>query len=167
MDTNLTVRDIMLALIKQDCFNVRRNIVVPNISFGFLDHEADLFLVSKSGYATEVEIKRSLSDLKADFKKSKPFICDKVYRFYYCVPDSLVNHCRDLCIENKRPISGIISYNESGSISFHNRTICDSDKQWPRYSGGRKLFIEEQLQIARLGTIRFWNLMNKQEHYEK
>ena len=34
-----------------------------------VNHECDMLIVSKNHYLTEVEIKISLSDLKADFKK--------------------------------------------------------------------------------------------------
>ena len=44
-------------------FGFRQNIIVPNISWGFMNHEADMFIVRKSGYAIEIEIKRSKSDL--------------------------------------------------------------------------------------------------------
>lgn len=160
--TSLSVDEIQLAILQIDVFNPRRNIVIPNLSFGLLDHEADLAIISKSGYMTEIEIKRSLPDLKADFKKKKDFICERVYQFFYCVPDSLVLACRDLCIQHDRPISGIISYSEDAHISIHHGEIWESyDKAWPHYSGGRRLFIEEQLQAARLGAMRVWEIKAK------
>lgn len=51
---------------------------------------ADLMWVTGSGYATEIEIKTSISDWRADNYKSKwcglpPYIS----RFIYCVPENL------------------------------------------------------------------------------
>jgi len=52
-------------------FGVREHIIVPNISWGFYGiHEMDVCVVRKSGYMIEIEIKRSVHDMKADFKKN-------------------------------------------------------------------------------------------------
>ena len=49
-------------------FGIRENIIVPNVSWGFFKtHEADMIIINKSGYMTEVEIKRSYADFLADF----------------------------------------------------------------------------------------------------
>lgn len=53
---------------------------------------ADVLFITRSGYATEIEIKMSLSDWKADLVKEKwgrqrPSIA----RFFYAVPESLVD----------------------------------------------------------------------------
>ena len=69
MDTKLTVDEIQLALYNSGIWNKRQDIFVPNLSWGLLNHEADLVILTKSGYLTEVEIKRSWEDFKADFKK--------------------------------------------------------------------------------------------------
>ena len=51
-------------------FDPRRNVIVPNVWWGWgLRHECDLVVMTKTGYAYEVEIKVSRSDLKADLKK--------------------------------------------------------------------------------------------------
>jgi len=63
----LKTSDIEFAVAKY--FNFRKNLIVPNVSWGFNIHECDLLIVRKSGYAIEVEIKISKSDFKADFKK--------------------------------------------------------------------------------------------------
>ena len=41
----------------------------PMIWKNIVNHECDMLIVTKNRYLTEVEIKISLSDLKADFKK--------------------------------------------------------------------------------------------------
>lgn len=55
------------------------------------DHEADLFIISKARYATEIEVKLSLADWRADFKKSKHSTNKYIKFFYYAVPDRLVD----------------------------------------------------------------------------
>ena len=45
----------------------------------------------------------------------------------------------------------IISYSNSGVLDFHGKSAS--------YCRGkhRKLYLEEQLKLARLGTLRYWN----------
>ena len=69
MDTKLTIDEIELAIVNSGIFNKRGDIFVPNVSWGLLNHEADMVVMTKSGYLTEIEIKRSWEDFKADFKK--------------------------------------------------------------------------------------------------
>lgn len=47
------------------------NIVIPNVYVGGNRLESDIVLVRPSGYFAEVEIKLSIADLKADFRKSR------------------------------------------------------------------------------------------------
>lgn len=162
MDTNLTLEQIEVAIIKRQEYNIRSNTVIPNCSWGFLDHEADLLIMSKSGYLTEIEIKRSLSDLKADFKKKHDHSDDRIKYFYYAVPEKLVQNCIDLCLEHNRVVSGIIGYSETGyirhfPIPYHGRGQGSYQRQLP----SRKLFIEEQLKLAQLGCMRVWKLKEK------
>lgn len=172
MDTSLTIEQILLAL--RDCgmWNKRSDIMVPNLSWGLLPYEADFVVVSKSGYMTEVEIKRSWEDFKADFGKAHNHDAEQVYQFYYCVPESIVTKVRDFLKEKydaphfHRP--AVLYYDERGCI----RQLRD-DEYPQAYFGSsyasalspnvkhRKLFLEEQLTVARLGQLRYWSLMEK------
>ena len=69
--------------------------MIPNLSYGLLPYEADFVVISKAGYLTEVEIKRSWQDFKADFKKDHKHDAEQVYYFYYCVPESIVDKVVD------------------------------------------------------------------------
>lgn len=85
----LNARDIEIAIAKM--FNYRMNVIVPNVSWGLgLRCECDLLIVSQRRYATEIEIKVSKSDIKAD-KKKHPAAHKSglIRRFYYAVPDYL------------------------------------------------------------------------------
>lgn len=86
MDTSLTVTQIQLALHNSGLWNKRSDIMVPNLSWGFLPYEADFVVMTKSGYLTEVEIKRSWEDFKADFNKVHRHDDERIYHFFYCVP---------------------------------------------------------------------------------
>ena len=74
MNTKRTLYEIEIALSKHDSFNFIRNIIAFNVN-GLsaslnIFHECDMLVLSKAGYLTEIEIKRSWSDFLADFKKT-------------------------------------------------------------------------------------------------
>lgn len=152
MDTNLTIEEIEIALYNSGIWNKRRDIMIPNLSWGLLNYEADFVVITKAGYLTEVEIKRSWEDFKADFKKKHNHDDKRVYMFYYCVPKSIVNRVEEYLKEYDFE-TAILTYDENGIIERKNG--------WLSYKGGRKLFIEEQLTVARLGCMRLWNLKEK------
>jgi hypothetical protein len=151
--TELSVKEIQALLAEH--WGIRTNIIVPNVSWGMLDYEADLLIMNKTGYVTEIEIKRSWSDFLAAFKKDeKAHKSEIIYQFWYCVPDEIYNKCVEKLKEVypdsfDRP--SIISYSESGVLDFHGKSAS--------YCRGkhRKLYLEEQLKLARLGTLRYWN----------
>ena len=151
--TELTVKDIQSLL--AEYFGIRNNIIVPNVSWGLLEYEADLLIMNKTGYVTEIEIKRSWSDFLADFKKDdNAHKSELIYQFWYCVPDELYSKCMDKLKEvypDSLDRPNIISYSESGVLNFHGKSAS--------YCRGnhRKLFLEEQLKLARLGTMRYWS----------
>ena len=68
---------------------VRQNIIVPNVSWAFINYEADLVSLTQSGYATEIEIKVSKADLKKD-KEKKHNHDSKLFKYlYFAVPKEL------------------------------------------------------------------------------
>lgn len=74
-------------------FGIRRHTIVPNVSWGLnLSHEADLLILDKSGRFTEVEIKISLSDLKADFNKPHGHESKFITRLVYACPEDLCEY---------------------------------------------------------------------------
>jgi hypothetical protein len=79
---------MMLALVRYFDWRVNRVMNEAWIDGG----RADLVFVSKAGYATEIEIKISLSDWAADRKKDKfKMPRPHVARFYYAIPDHLLD----------------------------------------------------------------------------
>lgn len=154
-ETNLTVKEIEDLLITMNG-GVRNNICVPNVSWGAgIGYEADLVIISKSGYATEYEIKRSYSDFIADFKKDKcAHKAQWVYKFAYVIPIVIKEKVLDYFKANDIKLPAIICYTEDKRLYQ-----CGGDM---KVEGGRKMFIEEQLKIARLGTLRYCNLRYNQ-----
>ena len=87
MNTERTLYEIEVALSKSDAFNFVRNIIAFNVN-GMSDslsiwHECDMLVLSKSGYLTEIEIKRSWADFLADFKKRHTHEGRGIIKYFY------------------------------------------------------------------------------------
>lgn len=177
MDTSRSLYEIEVAIAKSDEFSYKRNIVAFNV-MGIsenlkLYHECDILVLSKAGYLTEIEIKRSWADFLADFKKPHRIkeVPDRIIKyFYYCLPESFLNRAYSELEERKINYSGIVTYDENLIISVHgcrfNRT--NSMFQGDKCSYGkramhphRKLFLEERLELARLASMRAIMLREK------
>lgn len=98
-------REVMLTLLlRHDSRFHHRNsqCVIPNASHGFgLGHEADLILISKRGVVSEIEIKISRSDFRADAAKAKHDARRNapervVSRFWYAMPAEVWARCADV-----------------------------------------------------------------------
>ena len=135
-------------------FGIRENIIVPNISWGFLSHEADMFIIKKSGYAVEVEIKITKQDLLADFKKGHNHKDgqNRISEFYYAMPLELLKKCKDIIPED----AGIITCQRTNEKVYAHR-----ERTAKKIKNARKLTMPEQFSIARLGTLRIWTNKEK------
>ena len=170
MDTKKSLYEIEVALSKTDKFNFIRNIIAFNVN-GISEslsiwHECDMLVLSKSGYLTEIEIKRSWSDFLADFKKKHRHEGNGVIKyFYYCIPENLLQQAYDKLEEVGAKYTGIITYDEDLHIVFHGYRYVNYGGKYsfnfPSRDTYRKLFLEEQLQIARFGAMRAVGLKEK------
>jgi hypothetical protein len=135
--------------------------VVPNVSWAMLPYEADLLACSKSGFLTEVEIKVSMSDWRADFLKYKWNAmgfpkCETIKRFYYAAPEALAKRYPE--IEAIMPIcAGVISVSETGI------KVLKEAKTAPSH---RKLRDSEIVVLCRLGAIKAWDGRHHPEFVE-
>lgn len=151
IETRFSVEDIMVLLRESGKWDKRSSTIIPNLSWGLLNHEADFCIINKTGYLTEVEIKRSFEDLKKDFKKDVFHDDDRVYKFYYCLPLSIKDKAEKLFEENRKKlleyygydenyrfaedVPAVIYYDEDGRLTFDG---------WPNRQNTRKLFYEEK-----------------------
>ena len=103
---------------------LRSDVSAHNINF--FRFESDVLALKKSGYMTEYEIKLTLSDFRADFKKkcrglSRHEFLEKGFganRFYYVVPDELIEKIHPMIPE----WCGIISlwhHNDDNKLVIH------------------------------------------------
>ena len=170
MNTKRTLYEIEIALSKHDSFNFIRNIIAFNVN-GLsaslnIFHECDMLVLSKAGYLTEIEIKRSWSDFLADFKKTHSHEGNGIIKyFYYCIPSCLLQQAYDKLDELKASYTGIITYDEDMNITLHGHRCVTHDGNYSYHfveqHPYRKLFLEEQLQVARFGAMRAIKLKEK------
>ena len=139
-------------------FDYRQCIIVPQISWGMVLHECDLLVMSKSGYATEVEIKISKQDLIVDAKKRHGHLNEKISRLYFAIPKVLEKYID--CIPAR---AGIIVVAENFTytngfrrgIKVLRQPLIKARKDCYKFSD------KEIFQMARLGTMRIWALKQK------
>lgn len=152
--------DIELAIMRR--FEYVKNIIVPNVN-SLLMFEADMLIVTPSGYATGFEIKVSLSDLKADFKKKqhlnmndifhqsitrKEWFFKKFKYFNYAVPVSLQNASLELIPE----FCGLWVMSEDKGFSMVREPKVLFDYKWSD---------REMLILAWHGTMRLYKLKSR------
>jgi hypothetical protein len=142
----LTASDVEIRVAR--LFNYRANLIVPNVSWGLhLGHECDMLIVTPARYATEVEIKVTAADIRADNKKRHQHRSNKIRRLYFAVPDYLAS-CPDL-----PPDAGLISVDSHGD-PWHTKIV-----RRPRFNKlARRLSEDEYAKLAELGCMRIWSL---------
>lgn len=154
----LTALDIEIAL--AEYFNPRANLIVPNVSWGMFLHECDLLVITKAGYAWEVEIKTTKQDLIRDKLKRHNHNSNKIKFLYFAIPDYLLNHQ-----EHIPERAGIIAVKYDDYRRY--RPIYCKRVRMPQVNSKYKFTTEERYQIARLGAIRIWNLKRNIRDYHR
>lgn len=145
--------------IAKTLFDWRRNVVVPNLSWGMgLGFEIDLGVLTESGWLTEVEIKVSVADLRNDVKKFRHRKDEAsagrdettIRRKYFAMPYD---------IDMKRKVAGVSIPDGCGLIVVDGGARGDTAKitlEAAIRPNARKLRPDEREKMLRLGYIRFW-----------
>jgi len=128
--------------------NIRVFAIIPNISWGLVNHECDLLALDKNNRFTEIEIKISLSDLRADFKKDHGHNSRIISRLIYAIPEEMIEPALKLIPETAGIIT--VKWNQRGYVADWFRVV--------RHDKTKKPSIEHILQFYRLGTMRIWSL---------
>ena len=116
-----------------------------------VNHECDMLIVTKNHYLTEVEIKISLSDLKADFKKKHQHKDKNIKNFYYAFPEEMKEKALKLI---PKECGILIAVKKECSIPYR-KIEC---YRKPKISKEAKPINDIVLsQIYRLGYLRYWN----------
>ena len=159
----MNIRDLEWAAVHRSyAFNLTRSlIVIPNVSCGgFLWGEADLIAVSRAFYLTEGEVKTSVSDFRADFKKRKydsglkensNWLKD-IKKHYFIVPKDIAEKAGEI-LEEKNSMSGLIevSKNRFNDLRAHEIRPAIVNKK------AVKIPAERVMKISRLIAFRYWS----------
>lgn len=177
-----SIEKIELGVMNYRDFNFRQNLMVFRVTdiSNIVNHECDCLILSKSGYLTEIEIKRSYADFLADFKKNsgRGHSTDShIKAFYFLVHESFSERVRKYLEEDKKLPEAIYVYDDRGVIVNHisqfqmkedigKKCGCSpylvSGLNWfSCWHSPKKLFIEEQFQLARLGSMRYRTMTEK------
>lgn len=147
----MTTPEMEIALSRY--FNPRRNLIVPNISWGMFNHECDLLVVTKAGYAYEIEIKVSKADLIKDAHKRHNHQSKKISQLYFAIPEKLLKHTEYIP-------------ERAGIITVHEGGFCHLLRQAQK-AHAYKFTPEERFNVARLATMRIWGLKRTIERFKK
>jgi hypothetical protein len=147
------MKTLDLEIAVMEFFGVRRNVVVPNVSWGIANlHECDVLVLSTSNYATEIEIKVSRADLLKDKKKEHGHYHNHIARFYYAVPEKL----QDLALEVIPKRAGLLI-----CTKYRNGLTIKKIKECKRNTRAHRWSDRERYKLAHLGTMRILGLKKK------
>lgn len=149
----MTTLEIEIAMM--DYIGVRQNVIVNGIHWGITlgnrsMHECDLLSLTKSGYASEIEIKISKSDLLKDKKKKHNHFHKHIKYLWFAVPEKL----KGIALEEIPERAGLYTLHkwEDGRITVHIEKHAIPRKnavKWPN---------EERNDLMKLGTMRIITL---------
>jgi hypothetical protein len=141
----ITTTDIELAVAKY--FGWRRNIIVPNISWGLgFKHELDVLIVTPAGRNYEIEIKISKSDFIRDFQKSHHHTSNRIHHLYYAIPSFMAS----FVMEKAPQHNGVLEIMANSRVVI--RRYASLNKT------ARKLTSEEMTKLYELAAMRIWSL---------
>jgi len=129
-------------------FEPRRNLVVPNLSWGLgFGHELDLAVVSASGYLQEIELKTSIADLRADARKRHNHIDNRnrIRALWFAVPKRILEPALPLI---PAP-AGILCVDDQVVTVIRRPGII---------KGAKPLDANEVEHLYRLAAMRIWTL---------
>ena len=153
MEVYLTEYDIQLVLGKHLFL---KNIVIPNITMhgdGKGIYEADLIYFSlKAKVITEIEIKISIQDFRADFKKKRYHDHLHVGYLYYAVPQNLYENHKDE-IESLLGDAGLILI----TLSKDKNKCVKYIKRAKKRKNARQLNESELINYLRIGCMKWVN----------
>lgn len=143
------IKTVDMEIILAYYFGIRNNLIVPNVSWGMFNYEIDLLILSKGGYATEIEIKVSKSDLLADKNKNHGHVNNMIKYLYFAIPDHIDI---DFTLNNIPERSGLICIKNNERVEIIKKPIKNKD--------AKPFTTDDKFQLARLGAMRIWKLKN-------
>jgi len=138
---------------------VHNHTIVPNVFWSFFRHEVDILSVTSSGYATEIEIKISKSDLKKDKDKHHSHYSPLIKYFYFAVPEYL----KDFALENIPERAGLFVVDKRFRQSYERIYTFPSyqvrEIKKPKINSSCKKWSDADIsKLSRLGVMRILGL---------
>ena len=138
-------------------FGIRQNTIVPNLFWSMFNYELDLCVLSKSGYATEVEIKASRQDLIKDREKPHGHHNEMIKYLYFAIPYHLLKD-----IEHIPERAGIlvVEYQEAWESYTYKRKAFFSCTRFrePKLNYNYRWTDTDRRKLLRLAAMRTWTL---------
>lgn len=139
-----TAKEIEIAVARY--FDTRINMIIPNVFWGLdLQHECDLFILTKTGWAYEVEIKVSKYDLRNDAKKRHGHKSKLLRKLYFAIPEKLEPE-----IDNIPEHAGVLVVGVGGRVK--------KAREAEQNKLAIKIPNDKALKLGRLAAMRIWNL---------
>ena len=144
----VTTLEIEIAV--ADYFGIRQNLIIPNVSWALGLHECDLLVITKSGYAYEIEVKVSKADLMRDLKKRHSHQSSKIKKLYFAIPKSLdTDKIKSYIPET----AGVLVLQENGSIWKIKEAV--------NRKTALKITDSERVHIYHLCAMRLWTMKRR------
>ena len=151
MPPRLTAQDIEISVAQH--FNPRQNVIVPNVHWGLgLPYEADLVVLRPSGYAIEVEIKTTASDIRADLKKKHQHDSNLFRELWFAVPQELVATPE---IPGRAGVLGITPFDTG---AHNDKWFCQVHHAAKMNRAVRPWEPRQVKKLLELGVMRIWTL---------
>lgn len=132
----------------------KSNICIPNVLMytypGY--YEADLIMISKSDYVTEVEIKVTIMDFQADFRKKRQHCSPEVRRLYYAFPERIYKR-------NEAEIRPLLEEIGAGIILVTltpNGLMPSIELEPSKIRSNVKLTLERKMELMKLGCMKWF-----------
>lgn len=145
----VTTVDMENALVSRNSspFSFTQHLVV-NRTKDLVGHEADMLVLSDSGYVTEIEIKISKSDFRADFKKRHHHESGYVKYLYYAVPEFI----GEWAVQNLPEGAGLVIVSPMPRVMKpYIYKIAEARKNV------RKITDKMRVDFMRLMAMRYWS----------
>ena len=142
-------------------YQLGKAFVIPNCTA--LGHECDVLVIQKTNYATEIELKATLSDLKADKKKRHEHKSPFIRQLYFGLHDSISLEDAEKHVPEH---AGIIYFHEfDGSTSYRRKGgyYCRIFRK-PKPNRYAKPLEQDKINyLLKIMYYRYYNLLFKKQ----
>ena len=167
MNKNDKVSTLEMEVALMNFLGIRQNTVIPNVSWAFFSHEVDLLSLSIAGYATEIEIKISKSDLKKDAEKKHKHESSLLKYLYFAVPEDLV----EFALLNIPKRAGLLSVRRIKNTGYYQSSLnvfyevppirVNVIREAEKNKTARKWSDAQIYKLLRVGVMRILGLKRK------